>query len=137
MQHVAGVVGGLSIVWTRLHVKDHTRIRNGPKFVKRVIGWDANSLYLHCQRSLPTGMQHNSLIIILIFLHNICDVIKLEPPCKQRPDGSKLADYDVIDLEPLCKQCQTVPNSQIMAPSFWNHYVNKTQTVATNFQTHF
>ena len=42
----ANIVGGPSLVFTRLLVKDQTPIRGGDKVVKSVIGLDANALYL-------------------------------------------------------------------------------------------
>jgi len=51
------IVGGPSIIFNRLHVKDKTFIRNNPIFpCKRVVGLDANSLYLFCiGMKMPTG----------------------------------------------------------------------------------
>ena len=47
----SNITGGLSIVFTRLAIKDETKIRphevSNPETCKKVIGLDANSLYLH------------------------------------------------------------------------------------------
>ena len=47
----SNITGGLSIVFNRLAIKDETKIRpnevSNPETCKKVIGLDANSLYLH------------------------------------------------------------------------------------------
>ena len=49
------IVGGPSIIFHRYHEKDVTRIR-GKDLCKKVIGYDANSLYLFClAQEMPTG----------------------------------------------------------------------------------
>ena len=49
------VVGGPSIIFCRYQEKDKTLIK-GKNLCKRVIGYDSNSLYLHCTgREMPTG----------------------------------------------------------------------------------
>jgi hypothetical protein len=40
------IVGGPSIIINRYHEANKTRIRNGDKFCKKIIGYDANALYL-------------------------------------------------------------------------------------------
>ena len=42
-----GIVGGPSIVFCRYQEAGKTLIKN-KELCKRVIGWDSNSLYLHC-----------------------------------------------------------------------------------------
>ena len=54
----SNITGGLSIVFTRLAIKDETKIRphevSNPETCKKVIGLDANSLYLHAiSQDLP------------------------------------------------------------------------------------
>ncbi len=42
-----GIVGGLSEVWTRLHVGEGmTQIRGGTEKTARIIGWDCSAMYL-------------------------------------------------------------------------------------------
>ena len=54
----ANLTGGLSNVFHRCQIKDETPIRNNPNhLVKRVVGYDANALYLSCTgKEMPTGM---------------------------------------------------------------------------------
>ena len=50
------VVGGPSLVFTRYHEKGVTNIRGGDQKCEKVLGFDANSLYLWCLAQLmPTG----------------------------------------------------------------------------------
>ena len=51
------IVGGPSIVLTRHHERGKTRIRGGSEICKKVIGYDANSLYLWCigANKMPVG----------------------------------------------------------------------------------
>ena len=54
----SNITGGLSIVFTRLAIKDKTKIRSheisNPETCKKVIGLDAKSLYLHAiSQDLP------------------------------------------------------------------------------------
>ena len=42
------VVGGPSLVFTRYHEKGVTNIRGGDQKCEKVLGFDANSLYLWC-----------------------------------------------------------------------------------------
>jgi len=53
----ANIVGGPSIIFNRFHMKDHTFIRNNPDFAcKKILGFDANSLYLFCiADKMPAG----------------------------------------------------------------------------------
>ena len=49
------IVGCPSIIFHRYHEKDVTSIK-GKYLCKKVIGFDANSLYLHClAQKMPTG----------------------------------------------------------------------------------
>ena len=49
------IVGGPSIIFHRYHEKDITRVKGGD-LCKKVIGYDANSLYLYCVAlEMPTG----------------------------------------------------------------------------------
>ena len=49
------IVGGPSIIFHRYHEKDVTLIK-GKHLCKKVIGYDANSLYLYClAQNMPTG----------------------------------------------------------------------------------
>jgi len=54
---VANIVGGPSIIFNRFHMKDETFIRNNHNFpCKRILGYDANSLYLFCiGDKMPAG----------------------------------------------------------------------------------
>ena len=54
----ANLTGGLSNIFHRCQIKDKTPIRNNAKhIVKRVVGYDANSLYLSSNgKEMPTGM---------------------------------------------------------------------------------
>ena len=54
----SNITGGLSIAFTRLDIKDETKIRphkiSNPEAYKKVIGLDATSLYLHAvSQDLP------------------------------------------------------------------------------------
>ncbi|XP_069106330.1 uncharacterized protein [Argopecten irradians] len=50
------IVGGPAIVFRRFHEKDVTRIRDGAKPCKSILGLDANALYLHSlSEAMPTG----------------------------------------------------------------------------------
>ena len=50
------LVGGPSIIFNREVISGVTKIRQGEKIAKRVIGFDANSLYLYCfSLDFPTG----------------------------------------------------------------------------------
>ena len=54
------VVGGPSLVFTRYHEKDVTRIRShqveNPRLCKKILGYDANALYLSTmQKDMPCG----------------------------------------------------------------------------------
>ena len=50
------IVGGPSIVFRRYHEVNKTKIRNGEKLCKKVIGFDANALYLKCiSQEMPSG----------------------------------------------------------------------------------
>ena len=40
------IVGGPSIIFNRYHEANKTKIRNGDKLCKKIIGYDANALYL-------------------------------------------------------------------------------------------
>ena len=56
------VVGGLSLVFTRYHEVDVTRIRSHqiaePRFCKNILGYDANALYLSTMlREMPCGKE--------------------------------------------------------------------------------
>ena len=49
------IVGGPSIVFHRYHEKDLTHIRCGEKSVQRLLGYDANALYLYAlMQAMPT-----------------------------------------------------------------------------------
>lgn len=51
-----GIVGGPSLVFSRYHEKDVTKIRNGKYVCAGVVGFDANALYLHAlMQPQPTG----------------------------------------------------------------------------------
>ena len=51
------IVGGPSLIYTRLAVKDQTFIPNSTKLCKKIIGYDCNSLYLWAltKNFMPTG----------------------------------------------------------------------------------
>lgn len=50
------IVGGPSIIFTRHHEANVTRIRGG-KLTKAILGYDANALYLSCTgREMPVGL---------------------------------------------------------------------------------
>ncbi len=50
------IVGGPRIILNRYHEANKTRIRNGDKICKTIIGYDANALYLWCiGQEMPTG----------------------------------------------------------------------------------
>jgi hypothetical protein len=52
------IVGGPSIIFNRYHEAGKTKIRNGDKICKKIIGYDANALYLWAiAQEMPTG-QH-------------------------------------------------------------------------------
>ena len=56
------VVGGPSLVFTRYHEKDVTRIRShqveNPRLCKKILGYDANALYLSTmQKDMPCGKE--------------------------------------------------------------------------------
>ena len=50
------IVGGPSIIFTRYHEANKTKIRNGDKLCKKIIGYDANALYLYnISQKMPTS----------------------------------------------------------------------------------
>ena len=50
------IVGGPSIIFNRYHESGKTYIRNGKKICKKIIGYDANALYLWAiAQEMPTG----------------------------------------------------------------------------------
>ena len=50
------IVGGPSIIFNRYHESGKTFIRNGEKICKKIIGYDANALYLWAiAQQMPTG----------------------------------------------------------------------------------
>jgi len=50
------IVGGPSIIFNRCHEANKTKIRNGDKLCKTIIGYDANALYLWAiAQEMPTG----------------------------------------------------------------------------------
>jgi hypothetical protein len=50
------IVGGPSIIFNRYHEAGKTKIRNGDKQCKKIIGYDANALYLWAiAQEMPTG----------------------------------------------------------------------------------
>ncbi len=50
------IVGGPSIIFNRYHEANKTKIRNGDKLCKKIIGYDANALYLWAiAQEMPTG----------------------------------------------------------------------------------
>ena len=50
------IVGGPSIIFNRYHEANKTKIRDGDKFCKKIIGYDANALYLWAiAQEMPTG----------------------------------------------------------------------------------
>ncbi len=50
------IVRGPSIIFNKYHEANKTRIRNGDKFCKTIIGYDANELYLWAiAQEMPTG----------------------------------------------------------------------------------
>ena len=51
------IVGGPSLIYTRLALKDKTFIPNSPKLCNKIIGYDCNSLYLWAltKNFMPTG----------------------------------------------------------------------------------
>ena len=50
------IVGGPSIIFNRYHEANKTRIRDGDKLCKKIIGYDANALYLWAiAQEMPTG----------------------------------------------------------------------------------
>ena len=50
------VVGGPSIVFNRYQEKNKTHIRDGPNACKKIIGFDANVLYLWAlMQNMPSG----------------------------------------------------------------------------------
>ena len=55
------IVGGPSIIFNRYHEANKTYIRNGKKLCKKIIGYDANALYLWAiSQKMPTG-KHNHI----------------------------------------------------------------------------
>ena len=49
------IVGGPSIIFNRYHEANKTKIRDGDKFCKKIIGYDANALYLWAiAQEMPT-----------------------------------------------------------------------------------
>ena len=55
------IVGGPSIIFNRYHKAGKTYIRNGEKQCKKIIGYDANALYLwDIAQEIPTG-QHKHI----------------------------------------------------------------------------
>ena len=51
------IVGGPSIVFNRYHEQNKTYIRNGPNVCKKIVGFDANALYLWAlMQNMPTGL---------------------------------------------------------------------------------
>ncbi len=49
------IVGGPSIIFHRYHEANKTKIRDGDKFCKKIIGYDANALYLWAiAQEMPT-----------------------------------------------------------------------------------
>ena len=51
------IVGGPSIIFTRKHIAGETMLRNNPdKLCQRILGFDANALYLYCiGQDMPVG----------------------------------------------------------------------------------
>jgi hypothetical protein len=50
------IVGGPSIIFNRYHEANKTKIRNGDKLCKKIIGYDANALYLYnISQKMPVG----------------------------------------------------------------------------------
>ena len=50
------IVGGPSIIFNRYHEANKTKIRNGNKVCKQIVGYDANALYLWAiAQEMPTG----------------------------------------------------------------------------------
>ncbi len=50
------IVGGPAIIFNRYHEANKTRIRNGDKLCKKIIGYDANALYLWAiAQEMPSG----------------------------------------------------------------------------------
>jgi hypothetical protein len=51
------IIGGPSIIFNRYHEVNETHIRNNPsKPCQKIVGFDANALYLHCiGQPMPTG----------------------------------------------------------------------------------
>ena len=54
------IVGGPSIIFNRYHEAYKTKIRNGQKLCKKIIGYDANALYLWAiSQEMPTGLHEH------------------------------------------------------------------------------
>lgn len=54
----ANIAGGPSIIFNRYVKRDETTICNGEKFVKKIVGYDANALYLWALgNEMPCGKQ--------------------------------------------------------------------------------
>jgi len=50
------VIGGPSIIFTRYHKSHESFIRNGDEWCEKVVGYDANALYLECiGKPMPVG----------------------------------------------------------------------------------
>ena len=50
------IVGEPSIIFNRYHEANKTKIRNGNKVCKQIVGYDANALYLWAiAQEMPTG----------------------------------------------------------------------------------
>ncbi len=59
------IVGGPSIIFNRYHEANKTKIRNGDKLCKTIIGYDANALYLWAiAQEMPTCKHEHIKIMI-------------------------------------------------------------------------
>ena len=51
------IVGGPSIIFSRYHEKDVTKIKKSDKFCKAIVGYDCNGLYSYAiKQQMPTGV---------------------------------------------------------------------------------
>ena len=71
----SNITGGLSIVFTRLAIKYETKTRpheiSNPETCKKVIGLEANSLYLHAiSQDLPCSLRRAEFKKIFVFFSN-------------------------------------------------------------------
>ena len=112
----ASVVGGPSIVFTRLHEAGKTKIRSHqytkPKPCKKVLGYDANCLYLSTMAAeMPCGKET---------IHHCKDPIKEAAVLKKQLQDNEWFGFAEVDIE-VPKNLW--PKFEEMCPLFYNKEV--------------